>query len=56
MEFASRDRLVLAVEGLQGENGSEDFILDDLGVVGTWLDERRLVPQTVGGEFALRQR
>ena len=37
------DRLVLAREGLQGQHGSEDLLLDDLHVLANAGEERRLV-------------
>ncbi len=42
-----RDRFVLTREGLEGQHRSEDLVLDDLGVVGSRLDECRLVPEAV---------
>ena len=43
------DRLLLVGEGLQGEHRAEDLALDDLGVVGRRLDQRRLVPEARRG-------
>src|SRR6266511_3380919 len=40
-----RDRLVLGTEGLEGQDRSEHFLLDDLRVVRARFDERRLVPE-----------
>src|SRR5580658_8753216 len=35
-----RDRFVFSFKGLNGEDGTEDFILNYLGVIGPRLDQR----------------
>ena len=48
MELARAIASSSSVEGLEGEDGAEDLVLDDLGVVGGWFYEGRLVEEGAG--------